>query len=400
MRAIDKYVGVPLCFIATVFCKIFCRYKKGQPIKNVLFIELSEMGSAVLVDPAMRKVQKKYNGELFFLIFQKNKASLELLQTVPNDNIFTIRPEGFKLIIDTMRFIIWARKKNIDTVIDIELFSRYTALLTGFSGANRKVGYYRYHGEGLYRGEMLTHRVAYNPYQHISKNFIAMINALDEESDGNPYSKTLVEDSEIVLAKAVITDADKENMREKIDESAPAYWRTNFPRIVLVNPNASDLLPQRRWPKANFIAFIKLMLTRYPDILILLTGARSELSLAQSICEASGSERCINFTGKGALKEMLSLYAISKVMLTNDSGPGHFSAVTDLRTVVLFGPETPALYGSLGNSTPLFMGLSCSPCVSAANHRKTSCVDNVCLRMITPESVAAVVSEILEDNAQ
>jgi len=397
MRAIDRYVGVPLCFIATLLCRIFCRYKKEQPVKKVLFVELSEMGSAVLADPAMRKAQKKYNGELFFVIFQKNKESLELLQTVPDENIFTIRPEGFTLIIDTIRFLLWTRKKNIDTVIDLELFSRYTAILTGFSGANRKAGYYRYHSEGLYRGEMLTHRIAYNPYQHMSKNFIAMINALDEESDGNPYSKTIVKDGETALAKAVITDADKEGMLKKIDESAPTGWRANFPRIVLVNPNASDLLPQRRWPKTYFIAFIKLMLTRHSDILILLTGARSELPLAQSICEASGSERCINFTGKGSLREMLGLYAVSKVMLTNDSGPGHFSAVTDLRTVVLFGPETPALYGSLGNSTPLYAGLSCSPCVSAANHRKTSCVDNVCLQKITPEIVAEVISGILDD---
>jgi len=53
----------------------------------------------------------------------------------------------------------------------------------------------------------------------------------------------------------------------------------------------------------------------------------------------------------------------------------------------LFGPETPALYGSLGNSTPIYAGLACSPCVSAGNHRKTPCSDNVCLQVIKPEMV-------------
>jgi ADP-heptose:LPS heptosyltransferase len=48
-------------------------------------------------------------------------------------------------------------------------------------------------------------------------------------------------------------------------------------------------------------------------------------------------------------------------MVTNDSGPGHFSAVTPLRTVVLFGPETPALYGSVGNSIAITANLACSP---------------------------------------
>ena len=74
-------------------------------------------------------------------------------------------------------------------------------------------------------------------------------------------------------------------------------------------------------------------------------------------------------------------------MVTNDSGPGHFSSVTDLHTVVLFGPETPALYGSLGKSIPITAQLACSPCVSAANHRKTPCQDNVCMKAITVPQV-------------
>ena len=85
-------------------------------------------------------------------------------------------------------------------------------------------------------------------------------------------------------------------------------------------------------------------------------------------------------------------------MLTNDSGPGHFSAVTELRTFVLFGPETPLLYGSLGNSTPIYAGLACSPCVSAANHRKTPCTDNVCLQVITAEAVLRQLRLALAEN--
>jgi len=78
-------------------------------------------------------------------------------------------------------------------------------------------------------------------------------------------------------------------------------------------------------------------------------------------------------------------------MVTNDSGPGHFSSVTALHTVVLFGPETPALYGSLGKSIPITANLACSPCVSAANHRKTPCQDNVCMKSI---SVTEVIKQL------
>jgi ADP-heptose:LPS heptosyltransferase len=82
-----------------------------------------------------------------------------------------------------------------------------------------------------------------------------------------------------------------------------------------------------------------------------------------------------------------ALYRVAALLLSNDSGPGHFSSVTDLHSFILFGPETPRLYGSLGNSTPIYAGLACSPCVSATNHRKTPCTDNVCLQVITADSV-------------
>jgi hypothetical protein len=66
-----------------------------------------------------------------------------------------------------------------------------------------------------------------------------------------------------------------------------------------------------------------------------------------------------------------------------------------LATIVLFGPETPKLYEPLGNSRAIYAGLACSPCVSAHNHRRTACTDNVCMQAITVEEVYAAVAETL-----
>ncbi|HRZ06757.1 MAG TPA: glycosyltransferase family 9 protein, partial [Candidatus Competibacteraceae bacterium] len=119
---------------------------------------------------------------------------------------------------------------------------------------------------------------------------------------------------------------------------------------------------------------------------------------AEILKQRVGHARCINFAGRQRLEELPALYRIAAMMLTNDSGPGHFSAVTDLRTFVIFGPETPRLYGSLGNSTPIYAGLACSPCVSAANHRKTPCTDNVCLQVIQPAMVLESLRAALQQN--
>ncbi|MGE5505784.1 MAG: glycosyltransferase family 9 protein [Actinomycetota bacterium] len=120
---------------------------------------------------------------------------------------------------------------------------------------------------------------------------------------------------------------------------------------------------------------------------MLLTGAPAERDGLQAIVDQVGDRRCVNFAGSVSFAELVALYHLSTVMVTNDSGPAHFAAVTRMPTVTLFGPETPKLYGSLGPGEAVFAGIDCSPCVSAWNHRKTSCTDNKCLQAIGVDEV-------------
>lgn len=398
MRRIDHLAGVPLCFLATPLVKLLNWLGRGRERRprKVLFVELSEMGSAIIADPAMRKI-RNHGAELYFVIFAKNAPSLRLLETVPEENVFLIREDGLvPLALSTLRFLWWTRKHGIDTVIDLELFSRYSALLTGLSGAVNRVGYHAFHNEGLYRGEMLSHRVAYNPHMHMAKNFIALINAVLSDSPEHPYSKTVIADEEIRLAQRPIAEDEREALRARIREDYPDYSPEQH-RLVLINPNASELLIQRRWMPERYIELMRRILAEHEDVLVLITGAPAEREEAAELKAQVANERCINFAGRVTFQELPPLYDIATLMVSNDSGPGHFSAVTPLATFVLFGPETPRLYASLGNSTPIYAGLACSPCVSAANHRKTPCSDNVCLQAISVDEVYQTILPRLAD---
>jgi ADP-heptose:LPS heptosyltransferase len=395
MRTIDHLVGVPLCAVISPIVALIDGIKNvfSTPLdkpKKLLFIELSEMGSAILVDPAMRNAQAR-GAELFFLIFKSNRASLTLLNTVKPENIFTIDSSSLGgLITDTLKFLIVARKHRIDTVIDLELFSRFTALLTGLCGARRRVGYHIFHGEGLWRGFMLTRKVHYNPHIHITKNFLSLIHAAYAKEIEVPFSKIHISDSEVKLEQAVIDPAVLSKVKDRIEKLAA---EANIPftqgkqRLILVNPNASELLPQRRWAQQRFSELIQALNQRYPDDLILITGSPAEFEYVEKVRVVANVRNAINFAGQVSFAELPPLYTLSNIMVTNDSGPGHFSAVTPLRTVVLFGPETPALYGSVGKSIAITANLACSPCVSAANHRKTPCQNNVCMQAITVAQV-------------
>jgi len=405
MRAIDHWVGVPLCAIVSPLVAVIDKIKNifgrdHSTPKKLLFIELSEMGSAILVDPAMRNAQAR-GAELFFLIFKSNRASLTLLNTVKPENIFTIDSSSLGgLIKDTLRFLILARQHRIDTVIDLELFSRFTALLTGMCGARRRVGYHIFHGEGLWRGFMLTRKVHYNPHIHITKNFLSLIHAAFAQKIEAPFSKIEIPDSEVRLEQAIIDPSALEKVRgriEKLAKEANIRYTPGKNRIFLINPNASDLLPQRRWAQQRFSELIQAVHQQYPQDLILITGSPAEFVYVDKVRSVANIKNALNFAGQVSFSELPPLYTLSDVMVTNDSGPGHFSAVTPLRTVVLFGPETPALYGSVGNSIAITANLACSPCVSAANHRKTPCHDNVCMQAITVPQVLDKVIKQLQD---
>jgi ADP-heptose:LPS heptosyltransferase len=393
MRSIDRRAGVPLCAIATALVWVAGRLRRraARPLRRILFVELSEMGTTVLAQPAMRRAREKLNAEVYFVIFARNVGSLDLTGDFPPANVFTIRDTSLlRLAVDTLRFLAWTRRTGIDTVIDLELFSRFTALLTGFSGADRRVGFHRFHQEGLYRGEMLTHRVAYNPHIHIAKNLIALVEALALPAQV-PYTKARIDD-ELKVAIPPAPDAARDALLARIRGEAP--FDPARQRLVLVNPNASEMLPHRRWMSERYAALIRRVVAAHEDVLVAITGAPSERVEAEALAKEAGA-RCISLAGKTKLAELPALYAHATLMVSNDSGPAHFAAASGLRTIVLFGPETPRLYQPLGPSRAIYAGLACSPCVSAHNHRKTACTDNVCMQAIGIDEVYAVVTEEL-----
>jgi ADP-heptose:LPS heptosyltransferase len=167
---------------------------------------------------------------------------------------------------------------------------------------------------------------------------------------------------------------------------------------VLINPNASELLPHRRWMPDRYADLIRHLLDRQPDVMVVITGAPNERGEAEALAAACGP-RCFSFAGLTSLAELPALYSHAAAMVTNDSGPAHFAAATLLPTIVLFGPETPKLYQPLGSAQAIYAGLACSPCVSAHNHRKTACTDNVCMRAISVEQVYALLESTLAQPA-
>jgi ADP-heptose:LPS heptosyltransferase len=392
-RRVDRLVGVPLCALLSLLPRARDRAAGAPGPRKILIILLSEMGSLVLAQPMLSRLKRNHpEASLYALVFRQNREVLELLEAVPRENIFTLRNDSFAgLLKDALASVRTLRRLGIDTVIDGELFSRVSAILSFLTGASRRVGFHAHTQEGLYRGSFINRPVLYNPYQHIAQQFLTLAEAV--EAAGKPLVKRALEGEDLSLRALRLEDGELDAMRTRLESDFPA---TRNARLVLIYPGGG-LLPIRAWPRDSFAALVSGLTEE--GFVVGLVGLASDRDLARSIRETSVSpQKTIDLTGyTRTVRELLVLFHLAELLVSNDGGPGHFAGLTPMRSIVLFGPETPALYGGLGpKSIPVFLNLSCSPCLSAYNHRSSPCDgDNQCLKRIAPDDVLALALRLL-----
>jgi ADP-heptose:LPS heptosyltransferase len=167
-------------------------------------------------------------------------------------------------------------------------------------------------------------------------------------------------------------------------------------KLVVLNPNASQRFPMRRMPIELFTELARRLLED-PDVYILITGVASERPDAQYICTRVASRRTLDLTGATTLKELLHVFDLAQVLVSNDSGPAHFACLTRVHVIVLFGPEIPERYRPLATSVDVVhTGYTCSPCIGPFNQRLSPCNDNLCMKSIDVEKVSALVRARLQ----
>ncbi len=399
IRKIDYWAGMPICLALDIFSWLLgiFRPRSGKP-GNTLFIELSEAGSLIIAYSAIKRLKDAApDAKLYFMIFKRHAEGLELLDIIDRNNIITIRDDSFiHFAMDVLRGIgkIWGA--GIESVIDMELFSRATSVLSFLTLASNRVGFYGYTGEGLYRGVFIhNYKVTYNPYKHMSLNFMALVEALTGDEKDRPLLKRKLDDSMITPLKLPKTERAVENGLGLIKTAYPELQPGD--KLVLMNPNAGEL-PIRAWALDNFTLTAQNIIENDEKAVVLVIGLPDAMRDGLYMEERINSPRLVNLVGATAsLGDVVDLCHVSELILTNDAGPAQYAALTETNIVVIFGPETPLLYRPLGkNVHPLYTGFSCSPCLTAANHRNSVCRDNRCIQSIPVEEVTELCLSLLK----
>lgn len=391
-RFVDRWAGQVLCAMVSAWVRLCHLWRSParmpcQP-QHILVILLSEMGSIVLAGPMFAQLRRQYPGAAIHLLqLKKNQEVSRLLKLTEPEHMHSLDDRsGLSLVRDILAVSWKLRRLGLDAVIDCELFSRVSALLSFSTGAPVRAGFTAHTQEGLYRGSFINHSIPYNPYQHISKQFLSLVDALVAPPGEMPRHRaaairTVPTDTELSVP---FSAAELQAYQGQLERDHPSVRG----RTLVLLYAGGGILPERAWPAAHYAELARGLTQQ--GYAVGLIGLRDDATLAQGLRAQVDNPLCVDLTGyTKSIRELLMLMHAARLLITNDGGPGHFATLTPIQTMVFFGPETGKLYGPLGERNTVWeSGVACSPCLTAYNHRLTFCDgDNQCLKRIAPAPV-------------
>jgi heptosyltransferase-2 len=170
--------------------------------------------------------------------------------------------------------------------------------------------------------------------------------------------------------------------------------KLNRPRFILVPAGAKNLINgglQRRWPIEYYRSLAEQLITKYKDCSIILAGSKDD----NWVLEYFKNLPVISLIGETSLTDLIYLYNKCDLLITHDTGLFHLAKLSNIETLVLFGPVNPMeMAGGHKNVNWIWKGaeLSCSPCYDGKSFAE--CSNNICMKYISVEEVLKKITDI------
>jgi ADP-heptose:LPS heptosyltransferase len=103
-------------------------------------------------------------------------------------------------------------------------------------------------------------------------------------------------------------------------------------------------LDAKEWPKENWAGLLRGIRQWMPEACLLLCGAPGETDMLEAIRISSRCDALIANEDL-PLRRLMALMAVAKGMIAVDTGPAHMAAAIGCPVVVLYGNESPQVWG-------------------------------------------------------
>lgn len=369
---VDKYIAKPVAyffnFIVRILGKLlYINHSLEKEFKTIAIAKFKGMGSIIQSTPMINAIKNKYpNAEIIFISTKANEILLKKITWI--DTVVCIDDTNLvKFISSNITSLFFLIKKRPEVYFDLEIYSDYSTLFTLFTLSTNRVGFYL--RSSSFRMGIYTHMMFFNPRVPISNVYLQL-------------SMLLGCDTRNTTLYPLINDLNSFTFSQQ--------------GYIVINPNASDLRIERRWPKDKFVQLIKLILNEYPSKLIFIIGSKSEKEYSEEIASSINNLRVSNTAGTTTIDGLIEIIKNAELMITNDTGPMHLAFCTETPLICLFGPCSPEQYGVSKNAHIIYKPVYCSPCVH--DFEIAPCKgNNVCMQLISVNEVFNKVQFLLQN---
>jgi heptosyltransferase-1 len=301
---------------------------KAKQMKNILLIKPSSLGDIVLALPALSALRRSFPKAKISWFIRPEFAPLlknhpDLSEAILFDRKFLgkawYNPRAFAALIS----LIWRlNRRKFDAVFDLQGLFR-TASLAWLSGCKRRFGMA---GAGEFGHIFYSHKIAQDKDSiHLVNYYLKIIRA----------AGALNTDVQFVLpVDSAAEDAVKKLLKTNgINDSYAVFVPTSA---------RSD----KCWPVERFAALANKVSKKF-GLSIIATGAASEKDTVENLKNLANVP-IANFAGATSISELVALLKSVRLVVSNDTGPGHIAAALGVPVVMLFGPTNPARVAPYG----------------------------------------------------
>ncbi|REJ80870.1 MAG: glycosyltransferase family 9 protein [Bacteroidetes bacterium] len=382
---LDEWAGRAVVFALNILARILGRllsidHTFSKSPRKIVVCKFLGMGSIIQATPLLQTLKRNFpDAKLSFITSASNKTLLEKIDVV--DEVICIDDKGILNVIRTSisaLFKLW--KGKADLYIDLETYSYFSTILSTLSLSRNRLGFYRV--ERNIRLGVYTHMMFFNSGTPIAQSYLQMarLAGCGESNDILYPFRAYEPDIEFVKTK----------LEQNFDKEKSAY--------LIINPNASDLRVERRWPLDKFSQVINQLASEFSELNFVLIGIKSEkewVSQLQKMVRPEFSGRLWNSAGELSLGQLIALISSATLTITNDTGPMHISFSLKKKTVCLFGPASPGQYGNNPYAYGVYKKIYCSPCVH--DFLTPPCKgDNICMKLIETSEVFDLCKALLK----
>jgi lipopolysaccharide heptosyltransferase I len=302
-----------------------------EAFKNILIAKPSALGDIVLALPALTALRKSFpEAKISWLVRPEFAALLEnhphLTEIISFDRKLLgkawYHPRAFGALVSLIGRL---RRSRFDVVFDFQGLFR-TAILAWLSGCKKRFGMAN---AREFATLFYTDKIAPDPQNpHLVDYYMRMIRAAGVSECGVEF--VFPPDGEVAASVAKLL----------ADHGVAA---SNYAVFV---PGSAQ--PDKCWPVERFAILAEKTASQF-GLSIVAAGTASEAALVETLKQKTRVP-VTSLAGRTSLKELIALLRAARLVVSNDTGPGHIAAALGTPLVLMFSWSNPARIAPYGRT--------------------------------------------------